>query len=113
MNLHVTQKEVKHIYNQLKSSASKRGIHFGLTVDELNHLSFPITCPVLGIPLSYNRGKPQDNSYSIDRFDSTKGYEIDNVVVISYRANRLKSDATKEEMKCLFEFMCENEEFVD
>ena len=104
MNLHVTQKDVKQIYNQLKASALKRGIEFDLDLVELNDLSFPITCPILDIPLKYHRGKAQDNSYSIDRRDSSKGYTIDNIVVISNRANKLKSDATLNEMRLLVEY---------
>lgn len=104
MNLHVTQKNVKQIYNQLKASALKRRIEFDLELVELNELSFPITCPVLGIPLTYHRGKAHDNSYSIDRLDSSKGYTIDNIVVVSNRANKLKSDATLDEMRLIVNF---------
>ena len=90
--------EVKTIYNRLKASAKKRGIPFELTPLDLHYLSFPITCPILGIPLKYNRGTPQDDSYSIDRINSNKGYTVDNIIVVSWRANRLKSDSSIEEM---------------
>lgn len=97
-------KEIRQLYNHLKSSAKKRNIPFTLTLTELNNLSFPITCPILNIPLKWNIGQAQDNSYSIDRIDSSKGYEIDNIIVISNRANILKRDATKEELKLLSEY---------
>ena len=90
--------EIKTIYNRLKGSAKKRDIPFDLTVTQLNELTFPISCPVLGIPLKFNRGQMQDDSYSIDRIDSTQGYTIDNIRVISWRANRLKNNATNEEL---------------
>ena len=93
--------EIKTIYNRLKQSAKKRDIPFDLTITQLNELTFPITCPVLGIPLKFNRGQLQDNSYSVDRIDSTKGYTIDNIEVISWRANRLKNNATVEELQKL------------
>lgn len=93
--------EIRTIYNRLKSSAKKRKISFDLTITELNDLTFPITCPVLGIPLKFNRGQLQDDSYSIDRIDSSKGYTIDNIEVISWRANRLKNNATTEELEKL------------
>lgn len=96
--------EIKTIYNRLKSSATKRNIQFDLTVVELNNLSFPIVCPVLGIPLHYNRGIAKDDSYSVDRIDSTLGYTIDNIEVISLRANKLKSDATMQEIQLLAEY---------
>ncbi len=93
--------DVKTIYNRLKSSAKKRNIAFTLTVTDLHELSYPITCPILNIPLRFNRGRVQDNSYSIDRKDSSLGYERDNIQVISYRANMLKNNATADELKQL------------
>ncbi len=96
--------EIKTIYNRLKASASKRNIPFDLTVVELNNLSYPITRPILGIPLHYNRGSAADDSYSVDRIDSTLGYTIDNIEVISLRANKLKSDATLQEIQLLAEY---------
>lgn len=98
------QLEIKTLYNRLKSSAKKRDIDFTLTLTELNNLTFPITCPILGIPLKFNKGNPQDNSYSIDRIDSDKGYDIDNIMVISYKANRIKNNATEAELKKIGEY---------
>ncbi len=102
MDVHT--KELKQLLSQLKQSAKKRNIIFDLTMSDLNNLSFPLTCPVLNIPLTFNTGCAKDNSYSIDRIDSTQGYTIENIVVVSNRANRLKSDATSEELKFLAEF---------
>lgn len=96
--------ETKTIYNRLKASAKKRNIQFNLTLTDLNNLTWPISCPITGLPLVSNKGKPQDNSFSIDRVDSSKGYTIDNIIVISYKANRLKSNATKEELNQLSDF---------
>lgn len=97
--------EIKTLYNRLKRSAQKRNIEFTLSVTDLHDLSFPITCPVLGIPMTFNRGRPQDNSYSVDRIDSSIGYTIDNIRVISFRANRLKSDATQSEITKLADYV--------
>ena len=88
---------IKSLYNSLKYSARKRKIPFTLTLIELNNLTFPITCPILGMPIRFNN-KQQDDSISIDRIDSTLGYTIDNIVVISWKANRLKSNASLLEM---------------
>jgi hypothetical protein len=104
MLIPVYKKDIKKIWLGLKQSASKRNIHFDLTIDELNNFTFPITCPIFGMPLVYNRDCPKDNSYSIDRIDSTKGYTIDNIVVISYKANRIKTDATLDELKQIVSF---------
>lgn len=91
--------ETKELYNNLKSSAKKRNIQFTLTMADLNELSFPITCPILNIPLKWHRGKPDDDSYSFDRIDSSKGYIAGNIQVISFRANRAKNDLSEDELK--------------
>lgn len=96
--------DIKTIYNRLKNSAKKRNIEFDLSLTDLNNLTWPITCPIIGLPLKYNKGKPLDNSYSIDRIDSSKGYTIDNIIVISYKANRLKNNATNKELQQISEF---------
>ena len=98
------QKDIREVYNSLKASAKKRNIPFTLTLSELNNLTFPISCPILGIPLRYNRGRAQDDSVSIDRIDSKRGYEIDNIVVVSWRANRLKNNASVEDLKRISQF---------
>lgn len=96
--------DTKKLYNQLKSSAKRRNIPFDLSISDLNELSFPISCPILGIPLKFNRDQLQDNSYSIDRIDSKKGYVIDNIIVVSWKANRLKNNATTEELEKISKF---------
>lgn len=96
--------ETREIYNRLKQSAKKRKIEFNLTLSDLNNISFPITCPILGIPLKWNRGEPKDNSYSFDRIDTLKGYSIDNLQIISYKANRAKNNLTEEEIKLFCQY---------
>lgn len=98
------KKEIKSILTSLRASAKKRGIPFDLTTSDLDETGIPITCPVLGIPIHFNRGKACDNSISVDRIDSTKGYTKDNIIIVSQRANSLKSNATLEEMKRIVDF---------
>lgn len=100
----VNQKDLRLLYNALKGSAKKRGIPFELSMNDLNNLSFPLTCPILGIPLYFNTGTARDDSYSIDRLKSSKGYSIDNIIVVSNRVNTLKSNATVDEMRKIADF---------
>ena len=58
----------------------------------------PDLCPMLGIPLAMSVGAPSNNSPSLDRIDSSKGYIPGNVWVISHKANSMKRDATREEL---------------
>ena len=87
-----------------KRRARDRGWEFNITVDNIH---WPTHCPVLGIKLNYTRGKQKkatDASPSLDRWDTTKGYTVENVRVISYRANRLKSNATPQELMAVAKY---------
>jgi len=70
----------------------------------LETIATPSHCPILGLELNYDgtgvcgKWSHKDNSPSIDRIDSTKGYEATNIVIISWRANRIKNDGTWEEL---------------
>lgn len=58
-------------------------------------------CPLLGIELDYAATKSGRNSPSVDRRDPALGYVPGNCWVISHLANRVKSDATVEEIEML------------
>ena len=72
---------------------------------EFNDLTFPTHCPILGIELNYFSPERQENSVSFDRIDATKGYIKGNVVVVSWRANRIKNDGTAEEHQKIADFL--------
>ena len=59
-------------------------------------------CPIL--QESFKSGEPRWNSPSIDRIDPTRGYEVDNVMIISTLANRMKNDATEKQLKRFVEY---------
>lgn len=80
------------IYNLMtaaKTRAKAKGMDFDL---EPGDLEVPTHCPILGIPLFPGPRGMRDNSFSLDRIDPSKGYIKGNVRVISFLANRLKSD---------------------
>lgn len=79
-----------------KARAKRDGLAFDLVQGDIR---LPDVCPVLGIPLYVGDRNQHDNAPSLDRKDSTQGYVKSNVVVISYRANRIKNDATVEELE--------------
>ena len=82
-----------------KARCRRDGLEFDLTLEELE---IPERCPLLGIKLGWGtNNRPEDYSYSLDRKDPTKGYTKDNVVIISNRDNRMKSDASIEERETL------------
>lgn len=87
---------------EAKVRASKKDREFSITADDLE---LPTICPVLGIPIGMQFGARSDNSLSLDRIDGNKGYIPGNVRVISWRANRLKNDASIEELRAILRYM--------
>lgn len=85
-----------------KCRAKKFGIPFNLTIDDIE---VPVMCPVLGVVLSVEIGKRSDNAPSLDRLVPERGYIVGNIRVISWRANRLKGDATLEDLKSLVRYL--------
>jgi hypothetical protein len=85
----------------LWKSAKKRARDKGLAFDiEPSDIIIPNFCPYLGIEIIHETGHKarRDNSPSLDRIDSTNGYVKGNIIVCSWRANFLKSDATLNEL---------------
>ena len=92
------------IVRKAKARAEKENLEWGLgdPEDAAQRLQWPTHCPVFETELDYSIGRgSQPNNPSLDRFDPRKGYTWDNVVVISYRANTLKSNAIPEELEAL------------
>lgn len=62
-------------------------------------------CPIFGLKLEFNDAGFRDNSPSIDRIDSTKGYTRDNIQVISWKANRIKGTASLQDLEMLVAYL--------
>jgi|SRR5579863_6418637 len=87
-----------------KAQCKAVGREFDLTVEDI--LPLPTHCPVFGIELDYGRKEHvMDNSPSLDRLNSTKGYVRGNVAIISHRANRIKNEGTIEEHELVIAYM--------
>ena len=84
----------KAMLNSAKRRAKEKKLDFNIDISDIE---LPKVCPLLDIPLSIN-SLNREFSYSLDRIDSSKGYIKGNVWVISDRANRLKNNATLEEL---------------
>lgn len=90
------------IWYSAKKRAKLKGLDFNIEVEDIPEI--PKYCPVLGIEIKSNTTNiPLDSSPSIDRIDSSKGYIKGNIRIISNRANRIKSDATIEELRKVLE----------
>lgn len=61
-------------------------------------------CPVLGIPMM-RKSKTLDNRATVDRLIPSLGYVKGNVAWMSSRANRIKTDATLQELQLVAQFV--------
>ena len=88
------------MFYDARKRAFRLGLPFDITPDDI---TIPEVCPVLGFLL--NKDGPRDMRPSLDRILPHAGYVRDNIRVISFRANRLKSDATCEELRAVLAYM--------
>lgn len=94
----------RFLLSAAKTRAKQKGLPFNL---EVSDVVVPAVCPVLGIPLAIATGACNDNSPSIDRIIPELGYVKGNIKVISRRANRIKNDATPEELYAVWKYAVE------
>lgn len=83
--------------NLKRSECRKKGLPFDLDKEYLQGI-WTDGCPVFGVPF-VRFDKTHDQSPALDRVDPTKGYVKGNVCYISARANRIKYNATVEELR--------------
>ena len=91
----------KQMLATVKCRAKREGIDFNL---ELKDIVIPEFCPLLGIKLCLdNTNEDVSSSPSVDKLIPSKGYTKGNVIVISHRANTIKSNASIDEIMLLSE----------
>ena len=97
------ERKAKHpreaMLKSARNGAKERGIEFAITVDDIQ---IPERCPVFGFKMEF--GGKRSTSPSIDRIDNSKGYVPGNIVVVSVKANHVKSDCTLAELHKLVNF---------
>lgn len=98
----IADRRIPYLLHRLKTTAKKYSVPFDLTV---NDIVIPSHCPVFGIELSF--GGDRNSSPSVDRIIPSRGYVKGNIVVVSYRANRIKNDATIDELNKVAQFYAE------
>jgi hypothetical protein len=85
-----------------KIRAKKHGVPINI---ELSDIVIPEFCPILGLKLEHGTQETHDASPTLDRIIPSQGYVKGNVVVISHRANRIKSDASLVELQNLVSWL--------
>lgn len=89
------------LLNNSRQRAKRAGLVHTLTHEDI---AIPDKCPVLGVELRREGRSTWARAPSIDRVDNRRGYTLDNIVIVSRRANILKKDATVAELVALATF---------
>jgi hypothetical protein len=85
-----------YLLRNMKQRAKAKNLPFDLDIDYLKSI-FPSDsmCPALKIEMKYLKsGRDNHATPSLDRIIPSRGYVKDNVVWVSMKANRIKTDAT-------------------
>ena len=86
-----------------KRRAKRDGYPFAISVSDIKINEF---CPILGIKIDYTQQNAKaPNSASLDKKVPELGYVPGNVEIISYRANYIKGNATKDELRKILDYI--------
>lgn len=97
-----------YMLNCIKGHAKRKGIPFTLTPDDFEIPEFCPVFPRLRLEMQSGGQTRRDNQPSLDRVIPSLGYVPGNVRVISFRANRLKQDASEEEVAAILDYIRTN-----
>lgn len=84
-----------------KTRAKRDSLPCSITREDI---VIPTHCPALGILLVINDDKVGYNSPTLDKIVPSLGYVAGNVVVVSHLANRIKSNATSEQLRLVADY---------
>lgn len=92
------------LLHNIKTRAKRQGVPFNITAEDIETPEF---CPVLGIRMERStnpKGGISDCSPTVDRLVPELGYVKGNVIVVSHKANRIKNNATIDELETVARF---------
>tara|TARA_R100000315_G_C5233914_1_gene145005 strand:- start:1823 stop:2689 length:867 start_codon:yes stop_codon:yes gene_type:complete len=92
----------KRMFLAARGRAKSKGLPFTLNEEDV---VIPDKCPVFGIDIDVGAAKYAPNIPSIDRVVPELGYTKENIRIVCYRANRLKNNASFEELELIYNWM--------
>lgn len=92
----------RHKFRRKRANAVHTGWEWSI---QFGDLVWPTHCPILGLELDYFSEYRSEASPSFDRTDPSKGYVKGNVVIMSWRANRIKNNGTAEEHRKIADYL--------
>jgi hypothetical protein len=82
------------VFCWLRNGATRRLLPFNITIEDVwnQFISQKEKCYLTGLPISF-----LENTASVDRIDSSKGYERDNIAICLKIVNKMKMDIPLDE----------------
>lgn len=97
------QARISNWLASIRYRAKKRGVPCTLRGPDLEEMLPPdMVCPVLGVEMRWG---DKDYGPSVDQILPSEGYTKENCMVMCMKANRIKSNATPEEIRLVAEFL--------
>lgn len=89
-----------YFFTRIKRHAEKRQIYFDICIKNIWELFIKQDkkCALTGIDLVLTRKRGSDNTASLDRIDSSKGYTLDNIRWVHKEINIMKMDLSDIEL---------------
>jgi len=102
------------VFNRIRQSAQIRGIGFSITCEEVWALyeNQGRKCALSGLPIGFSPRAHGNHTASLDRKDSSKGYEEGNLQWVHKNVNQMKMDLPNEEYITLCKTVSEHQELV-
>jgi hypothetical protein len=94
----------RKMFHHARERATRWDLEFGITFDDIVAVCGEC-CPVLCLELDWTTAVRKESSPTLDRLDNALGYVKGNILVMSWRANRLKSDGTADELQRIADFV--------
>lgn len=92
----------RYLLRIARRRAKDAGTECSIKADEI---PWADKCPVLGVTLRQNTGHLDRYSFSLDRVDSSAGYVKENVRIVSWQFNNLKSNMTLDQVERFYLYM--------
>jgi len=92
-------------FGKLKWAAKNRKIDFTVSIDDLEQLyvSQDGKCALSGLSIKVSEYKDEETTASVDRIDSSRGYNADNIQFVHKSINYMKQSLSDDD----FIFLCE------
>lgn len=91
----------KILFTAARNRSKDNNLEFSIDISDI---IIPEKCPIFGVKLVKGYNGNRNNSPSLDRIDNTKGYIKGNIIVVSFKVNRYKSDASINELEKIVKF---------